>query len=168
VDDARPHVSQGRRLIVGVGNRDRGDDAVGRVVAERLRACGFQDIEIIEESGEAARLLDCFVGADTVWLLDAAMSGAPIGTIQCFDVSAAPLPQGQTMVSTHGFGLAEAIELARALKRLPRQCIVYTVEIDSCEMGAPLTPEVAAGAQELQARICAKAREARSETLRGR
>lgn len=158
MDDARTHAPQGRRLIIGIGNRDRGDDAVGRIVAERLRDYDIPNMEIFEESGEAARLLDCFAGADIVWLLDAAMSGAPIGTIQCFDVSSAPLPQGKTFVSTHGFGLAEAVELARALKRLPRRCIVYTVEISSCEIGAPLTPEVAAGAQELLARMCTEVR----------
>lgn len=168
MDDAGANLPRGRRLIIGIGNRDRGDDAIGPIVAERLRAYGLQDIEIVEESGEAARLLDCFVGADCVWLLDAAMSGAPVGTIQCFDVSNAPLPQRQTSVSTHGFGLAEAIELARALKRLPRQCIVYTVEIGSCEIGASLTPEVAAGAHELQARIFAETRKGRSEPSQGR
>ncbi len=144
------------RLIIGIGNRDRGDDAVGRIVAERLRACRLAGIEILDESGEAANLLGRFESAETIYVVDAAASGAPPGTIRRFDVASAALPQKISAVSTHGFGLAEAIEIARALKRLPRRCIVYTVEIQACDPGAPLTSAVAAAVDEVIARICAE------------
>ena len=58
--------------------------------------------------------------------------------------AATPLPRGALGMSTHGFGLAEALELARALGQLPRRCIVYAIEGASFETGAPLSPEVAA------------------------
>jgi hydrogenase maturation protease len=68
-------------------------------------------------------------------------------------VAAAPLPQGAFNLSTHGFGLAEAIELARALDQLPPRCVVYAVEAGSVVVGAPLSPPVAAAVPAVAARI---------------
>ena len=42
--------------------------------------------------------------------------------------------------------LAETVELARALGRLPAQTVVYGIEGGSFAVGEPLTPEVAAAA----------------------
>jgi hydrogenase maturation protease len=44
--------------------------------------------------------------------------------------------------SSHGLGLAEAVELARALGRLPDQMMVLGVEVGSVETGAGLGPAV--------------------------
>ncbi len=154
--DSGAAAPRGRQLIIGIGNTDRGDDAVGRIVARQLRARQRTGVEIFEESGEAASLLSSIEGAGAVWFVDAAVSGAAPGTIRRFDVAAASLPQAMSSLSTHGFGLAEAIELARALKRLPSRCIVYTVEICACEAGALLTPDVAAAVEEVVARVCAE------------
>ena len=46
-------------------------------------------------------------------------------------------------VSTHGFGVAEGIELARALGALPPVCVVYAVEGERFETGAPISEAVA-------------------------
>ncbi len=45
---------------------------------------------------------------------------------------------------THGFGLAGAIELARALDRLPARLVVVGVEAVGFEHGAPLSGPVRA------------------------
>ena len=45
---------------------------------------------------------------------------------------------------THAFGLAEAVELARALRRLPQRLVLVGVEAVGFDYGAPLSPEVAA------------------------
>lgn len=51
--------------------------------------------------------------------------------------------------STHTFGVAEAIGLARTLGKLPRQVIVFAVEGASFEFGGRMTAEVAAVADRL-------------------
>ena len=145
-----------RRRVIGVGNLDRGDDAVGRIVAQRLRLRQLPDVDVIEDGGEALSLMSRFEGVDAVYLVDAAVSGAPPGTIRRFDVTTAPLPDAMATLSTHGFGLAAAIELARVLHRLPRLCIVYAVELDACTMGAPLTQAVEATVNVLIARLFAE------------
>lgn len=143
----------GHCLVIGIGNPDRGDDAVGRVVAHRLRAHCVPGVQVVEHGGETAGLLACFEKAETVYLIDAMVAGAPPGTISRFDVAAMELPHTRFGYSTHGLGLAEAIELARALGRLPRHCIVYAVEIHASEIGAALSPEVAVAADKVAAMI---------------
>src|SRR5574341_563487 len=106
-------------LVIGVGNDYRGDDGVGRMVARELRQRSPRTIAILETTGEGAALLESWKGADTVILIDAVASGAYPGTIQRLDARAQPLPAGLLHTSTHAFGVAQAIELARALDQLP-------------------------------------------------
>jgi hydrogenase maturation protease len=143
----------GRRLIVGIGNADRGDDAVGCEVVRRLRERTPEGVEVLHESGEATRLLRLLQEADIAILIDAAVSGGVPGTVRRFDAGARSLPSGLAELSSHGFGLAQAIELARALGAVPRRCIVYAIEGRGFEPGAPLSPEVAHAATALAERI---------------
>lgn len=135
------------RLVIGVGNPHRGDDGAGRAVALRLRELRRSgavpaDVQIEEIDGEPTALLSRLEGVATVFVVDACLSGAAPGTIHRFDLSAGPLPSPPSGSSTHGIGVATAIELARAIGRLPAQCIVYAIEGRSFEVGAPLSPRV--------------------------
>ena len=127
-------------LVVGVGNALRADDAAGLEVVRRLRARPGLDIE--EQSGEATALLDALRGRAAALIVDAA-AGAEPGRLHRLDAAAGPLPQGMFGVSTHGFGVAEGIELARALGALPPVCVVYAVEGERFETGAPMSGAVA-------------------------
>ena len=49
-----------RTLVIGIGHPDRGDDAAGRLVAERLRDRAPPDVRIVETDGEAGKLIDLF------------------------------------------------------------------------------------------------------------
>ena len=93
-------------------------------------------MRIVERDGEATALLADLQAARRVWLIDAAQSGAPPGTIHRIDCAAtdAVVPRGS--VSSHGFGVAEAIALARALGTLPPHCIVYAIEAAHFAPGA--------------------------------
>ncbi|MCP4684238.1 MAG: hydrogenase maturation protease, partial [bacterium] len=62
--------------VIGVGNEFRGDDAVGLIVASRLREQLPKSIEIIEHTGDGATLMDAWEGADRVYIIDAVKSGA--------------------------------------------------------------------------------------------
>lgn len=142
-----------RRIVLGIGNSDRGDDAAGRAVVRLLRGTPPDGVELIEQDGEATALLTYLEGAATAFVVDACSSGAPPGTVQRFDVGTGPLPHATFGLSTHGFGLAEAIELARALGQLPPRCVVYAIEGSSFEAGAPLSASVAAAVATVAARL---------------
>ena len=53
-------------------------------------------------------------------------------------------------------GVADAIELARALGELPVRCVVYAVEGQSFETGAPLSARVEAAVFEVERRVRAE------------
>ncbi len=140
-------------LIIGLGNEYRGDDAVGLVVARRLKQSAPESVRVLEESGEGAGLMESWQDADAVVLIDAAHSGAAPGTVHRLDAHVQPIAKKFFRFSTHAFGVAEAVELARTLGRLPPRLIVYGVEGKSFEAGVGLSPEVEAAAQEVVERV---------------
>ncbi|MGA9964405.1 MAG: hydrogenase maturation protease [Terriglobales bacterium] len=130
--------------IIGCGNFDRGDDAAGLLVVRRLRAFGVETfgVEVMEQSGESFSLMDSWLGCEQVILVDAtAASGAP-GQVQVWDAHGDKLPEEVFPCSTHAFGVREAVELARAMNRLPRTLMIYGIEGKQFSFGAPLSPEV--------------------------
>jgi hydrogenase maturation protease len=127
-----------------VGNPWRRDDAAGLAVGRRLAGTLPLDVDLLEREGEPTALIDAWEGASRLWLVDAVSSGAAPGTLHRLDCSSAELPAGLFRRSTHHVGLAEAVELARALGRLPGQTVVFGIEGGSFELGDELTPPVAA------------------------
>ncbi len=144
------------RLLLGIGNPDRGDDGAGPAVARRLQGLLPADVEVAVHGGEMAGVLAQLEGAACAFLVDACLSGAPPGSIRRLDAGAAPLAPGALGLSTHGFGLGEAIELARILGQLPPVCVVYAIEGACFEAGAPLSPAVAAAVAEAAKRLRAE------------
>jgi hydrogenase maturation protease len=126
-------------LVVGVGNQWRGDDGIGLVIAERLAEDGVAAIGL---GGEPAALVDALGDAEAVVVVDAVRSGAAAGTIVRWDASSEPLPLAPFRCSTHALGVAEAIELARALGRLAPRVVVYGIEVADVGTGAALSAPV--------------------------
>jgi hydrogenase maturation protease len=138
--------------IVGVGNPWRSDDGAGLAVARALRGT-IPGVEVLEREGEPAALIDAWEGAETVWVVDAVASGATPGTVHRFDAAGGPLPAALFGASTHLLGLADAVELARALGRLPDRLVVVGIEGASFEAGTTLTPAVAGAVVEAAALV---------------
>ena len=127
------------RAAACLGSRYRGDDAVGPLVADRLRAADAPVLECVEEP---TRLLDAWAGLELVVIVDAVSSGAAAGTVHRIDLGDEPLPRDLRLASTHAFSVPDALELGRELGRAPQRVIVVGVEGASFRMGDPLTPEV--------------------------
>jgi hydrogenase maturation protease len=138
----RFHGVNPRILVIGVGSQERGDDGVGPLVARAMGAKNLPHTTIVEESGEGGALLEAWKGADAVILIDAVSSGAAPGTLHRFDAQAQSIPAKFFRYSSHTFGVAEAVELARALSQLPSRLIVYGIEGKAFETGIGLSPEV--------------------------
>ena len=130
-----------RAIVIGIGNRWRRDDAVGLEVAARLRARG---IDAHDAEGEVVELIELWDGTESAIVIDAAHSGAPPGSVSSIEVGERPLPPGLSSTSTHALGISEAVELARALGRLPERLLVLAVEGADFTAGEGLTPAVAA------------------------
>ena len=127
--------------VIGIGNEWRSDDAAGLEVARRLGG--------IELPGEPIGLVDALDGATDVVVVDAVSSGAAPGTLRVFEAGNEPLPVelfGSS--STHALGVAEAIEIARSLGRLPARVRVYGIEGATFDYGRGLSPEVEKAVEE--------------------
>jgi hydrogenase maturation protease len=108
----------------------------------------------VTRTGEAADLIEAWQGADDVIVVDAVVTGAPVGTVMELDGRQLVAPLSTT-ASTHGLGLAEAIELARVLNLLPTRLRVYGIEGRRFELGAEISPEVQRAVEEVARRIIA-------------
>lgn len=135
-------------LVVGIGNRFRKDDGVGPWVAEALQEAG---LEARVHAGDGTGLLDLFGQHDDIILVDATRSGAVPGSLVALDAGLAPLCADMFHYSTHRFGLAEAVETARALGSLPQRLRVYGIEGRDFGAGIGLTDRVAHAAMALLA-----------------
>jgi hydrogenase maturation protease len=136
-------------LVIGVGNEFRGDDAVGVLVARVLMDQNLPGVQVIEQSGECSDLLVAWEDAAVVFLIDAIQSGVQPGTIHRFEAHERPLPTDFFSFSSHAFGVAGAIELARSLGNLPEYLLVLGVEAQQFETGAPISPMVQRAAEDL-------------------
>ncbi|MBI3932045.1 MAG: hydrogenase maturation protease [Acidobacteria bacterium] len=140
-------------LVIGIGNRDRSDDAAGLVAARRIRQKHPRDVLVLEQDGHAAALLEAWRDARTVLVVDAASGAGPAGTVRRFDAHRERLPAGLLHASTHSWGIAEAVEMARVLGQLPPTVVVYAVEGSSFGHGRRLTPEVEKAVEDVVRRI---------------
>jgi len=131
-----------RIRVIGIGNELRGDDGAGIVAARHVRSLAPAGIDVLEQSGECGALLEAWKDADLVILIDAVRSGAPAGTIFRLDASHDPPPHDYFRHSTHDLGVADAVELGRALHSLPQRLVLYGIEGESFEMGAGLSVAV--------------------------
>ena len=139
--------------IIGLGNGMRGDDAVGLLVARRLRREVEDRVDVIEAEMVGLDLVELMKGANVVILIDAACSGQAPGTIHRLDASAGPIGGRIFPRSSHALGTADALELARAMGVLPATVIVYGVEVENTEAGEPLSPAVIKVLEQLVDRI---------------
>ncbi len=158
-------------LVVGLGSPDRSDDAVGPEVARTVASEGPAAVRVIEHEDPTA-LLDLWAGHDLVVVVDAVCSGGPAGSLHQFEtgIGAAPMPERAWSATgrggTHAFGLVAAVELARALHRLPSRLVVIGVEATGFEHGAPMTAPVAAAVPAAAAQVIAVLAESSSQMPR--
>lgn len=134
-----------RLHIIGVGS-PFGDDRLGWVAAEQLRDflhlnAGPERIVVSILDRPGAMLLAQWKETDEVIVIDAMRSRSAPGTWRRLAVDDLALSYPAT---SHGFGVASALELARELGNLPRRLCVYGIEIDASWPGPGLSPAVAA------------------------
>jgi hydrogenase maturation protease len=146
----------GGRLLIGLGNELRGDDVAGLLVARAAQRRRPAGIDVIEREGEPIDLIADWERAQAVVVADAVASGGRPGRVHRIDATAAPLPAAFAGPSTHALGLADAIELARALDRLPVRLVVFGIEGAGFVAGAEPAPAVAAAADAVAAEALAE------------
>lgn len=136
-------------LVVGVGHPDRGDDAAGWLVAERVRDLlgDLPEVEVRQLSADPAVLLTvpAWDTAAHVVLVDAIVTGAPPGSVEVLGPDQ-PLP-GPRASGTHDLGLVATLQLAGALGRLPQDLTIVGIEGVRFGIGDLPSPAVVAAAE---------------------
>ncbi|MFO8152283.1 hydrogenase maturation protease [Thioalkalivibrio sp.] len=115
-----------RWRIIGVGSPVTGDDLGWRAI-EALRAAGLDrcaELLALDRPGPA--LLEYLQPDGAVILIDAMEAGLPPGSIR--ELRLDELVRAGRMPSSHDFGVADALALAQALKRLPRRLHVLGLQ----------------------------------------
>ncbi len=127
-----------RPLVVGIGNDHRGDDAAGLLTVRALRSliAGNDLAEIVEHRGDGVSLIELWDGWPWVILVDAVRTDTLPGRLIRVDASERAIEVVGEPGSTHAFGPAGAIELARCLGRLPRRVDVFGITGSVFSMGA--------------------------------
>ena len=125
-----------RVRVIGIGTR-QGDDAAGLAVAESLAARELPaGTRIATCERPLPDLLELLADADAAVLVDAARGSGAVGTAR--RVERAELTRWAA-TSSHGFGVAEVLELADALGRAPGRIELVAVEgggADAIDAGA--------------------------------
>lgn len=147
-----------RVVVIGVGNRYRGDDGVGHRVIDRLgeeveeaqSVAGhpsrpptgrLERTELCYSDGEASRLLEQWDGADLAIVVDAVVTGSEPGRVVVLEAGVDDLP-ARAATSSHDSGLGEAWALGQALGTLPGRLLLVGVEAQSVHDGEGLTEAV--------------------------
>ena len=133
-----------RVLVLGVGNRIRGDDAAGPLLVERLR--GKVDAPLIDAEDVPENYLMPIEesDADLVLVIDATDLGANAGDVAIFDIGHA---RGDT-VSTHAAHIGLLFK-AIAPEARP-QVIVLGIQPGTTELGKGLSEEVSTTLENLE------------------
>jgi hydrogenase maturation protease len=141
-------------LIQCVGDALRGDDGAGPAVAAVLQSLPLPAwVWVREHWGEGTELMQEWAIAPRVVVVDAACGGAPVGAIHRLDPATDPIPAQLCYHASHRFGVAEAIETARVLGRLPAQLRLIAIEGARFELGQGLHPAVRAAVSEVVAEL---------------
>ncbi|WP_020524727.1 hydrogenase maturation protease [Catelliglobosispora koreensis] len=138
----------GKIVVIGVGNPYRRDDGVGPAVIDLLRDRRLVGVRLATSLGDTAELIELWSSASLAIVVDAMRAVAP-----------RPGRVHRT-VSSHGLPMGEAIELARALGRMPDRLEVYGIEVQETGHGHGLSPDVASSAIAVARRIAVEVKRA--------
>ena len=139
--------------MLGLGNPFWGDDAAGLRVVELLRDEALPAGAEVREAGTPGlALLEEWRGFGRVFLVDAVDMGLKPGEWREFEASEARLVAGRAL-SAHGVGVAEAMELAKALGLPTPEVRVYGIQPGRVGPGEGLSPRVAEAVEEVKEAI---------------
>jgi hydrogenase maturation protease len=134
-----------RVIVLGVGNILLRDEGVGVRVIETLaeRYVLPAEIEVVDGGTVGMDLLDTLAGCDHLLICDAVQTGAPPATV--VKLADAEVPAlFQTRYSPHQLGLSEVLATLMLMEEAPAAITLIGVVPADLELGAELSPEVAA------------------------
>jgi hydrogenase maturation protease len=135
-----------RVLVLGIGNPLLADDGAGVRAALQLaeRARGRADVTILDAGTLSFPLLPALGDADALIALDATRDGGRPGDLRVREGEDFDRFVRRSGCSVNEMSLAELLERARHLGRLPARRVLIGVEPETVDWGFELSPPVAA------------------------
>jgi hydrogenase maturation protease len=162
------HARPRRALLLGLGNVLCGDDGLGVVAVERLRARYEwpEEVALVDGGTLGLALLATLEEADEVWILDAVRTDAPPGGLVRLDGDEVE-PALRERLSPHQVGVADLLDALHWRGRWPAALRVLGLVPASLALRVGLSKPVAAGLAALEAVAVAEIRRA-GHTVRAR
>jgi hydrogenase maturation protease len=136
--------------VVGVGS-PHGDDQVGWRLVEGLAGSAGPGVEAVAVA-EPLGLLDHLDDCSALIVVDACRAGRAPGSVAVLTWPE-DRPEFEVSASTHGLGLAMALELGAVLGCLPPSVLLFAVEAGSCGPVTGLSLELESSLPELDRRL---------------
>jgi hydrogenase maturation protease len=132
-------------LILGLGNLLQADDGVGCRVAQELERRELpDDVEVMDGGTPGVGLINLFEGRQRVIIIDAAEMEREPGTVARFRPEDVALTGSTQRFSLHRTGVADALNLARALGIDLPEMVVFGVQPAQVDWNEALSPQVQA------------------------
>ena len=138
------------RIVLGIGNRLFGDDGVGIHVVQALQSGGLPaDVECIDGGTLSFTLAEVLQCAQQLIVVDATELQAPPGTVRVFDDARMDeFVRSGPCSSVHEVGLAELLDMARLLDRLPPRRALVGIQPGETGWAESPSPAVASAIPE--------------------
>jgi hydrogenase maturation protease len=143
-----PDVAVGRYVVLGLGNRIQGDEALGALVVEMLaRSDGplaalpdAAAVEAIDGGTVGLALLPLIEDLDGLVVVDLIDGGEEPGTLQ--DLDGKLLLRRDIVMGVHDLGATELLATLQLMGSMPRRVRVVGIQPMRISLGTELTPEV--------------------------
>jgi hydrogenase maturation protease len=139
-----------RYVVLGLGNRIQGDEALGSLVVEQLSAVGSPiqalpdpaSIDLVDGGTVGLALLPRLEDADGLIVVDLIDADREPGTLQ--DIDGTLLLRRDIVMGVHDLGATELLATLQLMGAMPRRIRVVGIQPKRISLGTELTPEVAA------------------------
>jgi len=129
---------------------------VGIFIVRHLALLHLPGARVVEIQRDGTHLMDLWKGAGIVFVFDAAYSRNTAGAIYRLDAIKKRLPADLFRLSTHTLGIAEAVELSRALNQLPPELVLFGIEGKNFGLGQGLSLQCEQSALKVIRRVSAE------------
>lgn len=148
--------------VIAVGS-PHGDDQVAWRLIERLQARQGINARLVTMS-DPLQLHDYVDDCGQLIVVDGCSGSGPPGTVTRLEWPDVRIAERHSH-STHGVGIAESLQLATMLGRLPPKVVVFGVEIAQCLPGSSTSVAVESALSQLEAEVLIEINEVNAETL---
>jgi len=136
--------TQGKVLILGIGNIFCKDDGIGSVLARNLVSTfhGKEEIDVVDGGTSGLGLLYLFEDYSCVIVIDAVDMQKEAGELFFFSPDDLEQAHPAGIISSHQPGILELLRLGKAIDKIPENVLILGVQVKELASEYGLSPEL--------------------------